>query len=98
MNGQRKVIATASYYRQESRFRRLWSQLAPLKLTLDDFATALNGMLVCFGAPGSGKSGLIAALAQAYITSGVAAVMVIDTGLDVFRQVLNFCIRSGVPP
>ena len=76
-----------------SRLETLWYQLRPKELTLSDFATAINGMLLCLGAPGSGKSRLLVALARAYIASGYS-VLLIDTGLDVFRQVLAFCIRA----
>jgi hypothetical protein len=54
-------------------------------------------MLLCLGSSGVGKSHLLAALAFAYIAAGFT-VMLIDTGLDVFKQVLAFCIRTHVPP
>jgi hypothetical protein len=76
--------------------RSLRYRARPKRLTLEDFSTSLNRMLLCLGAPGSGKSRLIAALAVAYIDAGFT-VMLIDTGLDVFRQVLYYCIRRRVP-
>jgi hypothetical protein len=97
MPDDRTVIATAIPYEQMGVLRSLWYQKRPKQLTLDDFTTSLNRMLFCLGAPGSGKSRLIAALAFAYITAGFT-VMLIDTGLDVFRQVLAFCIRKRIPP
>ena len=91
------VIATATPYIQMSLARSLWYQWRPKHITLADFSLALNQMLLCFGAPGSGKSRLIAALAFAYIAAGFT-VMLIDTGLDVFKQVLAFCIHTRIPP
>jgi hypothetical protein len=91
------VIATAVPYEQMGMVRSLWYRARPKRLTLDDFTTSLNRMLLCLGAPGSGKSRLIAALAVAYIGAGFT-VMLIDTGLDVFRQVLSYCIHHRIPP
>ena len=92
-----RPFAVGRPYTQMSWLKLLWYMLRPKQLTLREFSTALNGMLLCLGAPGSGKSRLLAALAMAYITAGYA-VLLIDTGLDVFRQVLAFCIRSEISP
>lgn len=91
------VIATAVPYEQMGILRSLRYRLRPKHMTLADFDGALNGMFLCLGAPGSGKSRLLASLAFAYIARGFA-VLLIDTGLDVFRQVLYYCIRHRIPP
>jgi hypothetical protein len=90
-------IATATPYTQTGMLRSLLYRWRPKQITLADFLLALNQMLLCFGAPGSGESRLIAALAFAYITAGFS-VMLIDTGLDVFKQVLAFCIHKRIAP
>lgn len=97
MNSKHEVLAYAKPYEQMGLLKSLWYKFKCKKLTLKDFTLALNGMMLVLGSPGSGKSRLLVALARAYIAAGYA-VMVIDVGLDVFRQVLYFCIRSGVPP
>jgi hypothetical protein len=91
------VIATAIPYAQTGMLRSLWYQWRPKQITLADFSSSINQMILYLGSPGAGKSRLIAALAFAYIAAGFT-VMLIDTGLDVFKQMLAFCVREQVPP